>query len=90
MKTHELHRSQGKMVEDIHMRTILKEFISSADIEILCGLGYFMLEKSWTEEKLEQDLGSEAIEILLDEAESIDYIKLKEIYGILKGQKLIK
>jgi hypothetical protein len=72
------------------MRDSLNEFISSADFNILCGLGYLMLDKNWKESELEMDLGSDAIETLLDETESMDYTKLKEVYTHLKTQKLVK
>lgn len=90
MKTQELHSNQTKLVNDIVMRDSLQEFISSADINVLCGLGYLMLNKDWREEQLEMDLGSSAIESLLDETESMDYDKLKGVYGHLKSQRLVK
>ena len=90
MKTQELHSNQSKLVNDIVMRDSLQEFISSADINVLCGLGYLMLNKDWKEEQLEIDLGSSAIETLLDETESMDYDKLKGVYGHLKSQRLVK
>jgi hypothetical protein len=36
------------------------------------------------------DLGSNAIETLLDEAESMDYTKLNAVYTHLKSQELVK
>ena len=78
------------MVNDIVMRDSLNEFISSADLNILCGLGYLMLDKNWKSEQLEMDLGSDAIETLLDETQSMDYEKLKGVYTHLKTQKLVK
>jgi hypothetical protein len=36
------------------------------------------------------DLGSNAIETLLDEAEGMDYTKLKTVYTHLKSQELVK
>jgi spore coat polysaccharide biosynthesis predicted glycosyltransferase SpsG len=90
MKTQELHSNQSKLVNDIVMRDSLNEFISSADFNILCGLGYLMLDKNWKESELEMDLGSDAIETLLDETGSMDYEKLKGVYTHLKTQKLIK
>ena len=72
------------------MRDSLNEFISSADVDVLCGLGYLMLDKNWKSEQLEMDLGSDAIETLLDETESMDYEKLKGVYTHLKTQKLVK
>ena len=90
MKTQELHNNQSKLVNDIIMRDTLNEFITSADLNILCGLGYLMLDKNWKSEQLEMDLGSDAIETLLDETESMDYTKLKEVYTHLKSQKLVK
>lgn len=90
MKTQELHNNQSKLVNDIIMRDSLNEFITSADLNILCGLGYLMLDKNWKSEQLEMDLGSDAIETLLDETESMDYTKLKEVYEHLKSQRLLK
>jgi hypothetical protein len=78
------------MVNDIVMRDSLNEFISSADLNVLCGLGYLMLDKDWKESELEMDLGSDAIETLLDETGSMDYEKLKGVYAHLKTQKLVK
>jgi hypothetical protein len=90
MKTQELHSNQSKLVNDIVMRDSLNEFISSADLNVLCGLGYLMLDKDWKESELEMDLGSDAIETLLDETGSMDYEKLKGVYTHLKTQKLVK
>ena len=90
MKTQELHSNQSKMVNDIVMRDSVNEFISSADLNVLCGLGYLMLDKDWKESELEMDLGSDAIETLLDETGSMDYEKLKGVYTHLKTQKLVK
>ena len=90
MKPQELHINQTKAVNDIMMRDSLNEFISSADLNVLCGLGYVMLDKHWKESELEMDLGSNAIETLLDEAESMDYIKLNAVYTHLKSQELVK
>lgn len=90
MKTQELHSNQSKLVNDIVMRDSLQEFISSADLNVLCGLGYMMLDKNWKEDDLEMDLGSSAIESLLDETESMDYPKLKGVYEHLKSQRLVK
>jgi hypothetical protein len=90
MRTQELHINQSKLVNDIVMRDSLQEFISSADLNILCGLGYLMLNKEWKEEQLEMDLGSDAIETLLDETENMDYGKLKGVYEHLKSQRLVK
>ena len=90
MKTQELHTNQSKLVNDIVMRDSLNEFISSADLSLLCGLGYLMLDKNWKESELEMDLGSDAIETLLDETGSMDYEKLKGVYTHLKTQKLVK
>lgn len=90
MKPQELHINQTKAVNDIVMRDSLNEFISSADLNVLCGLGYVMMDKHWKESELEMDLGSNAIETLLDEAESMDYTKLNAVYTHLKSQELVK
>jgi hypothetical protein len=49
-----------------------------------------MLDKDWKESVLEMNLGSDAIETLLDETQSMDYTKLKEVYEHLKSQRLVK
>jgi len=90
MKPRELHINQTNAVNDIVMRDSLNEFISSADLNVLCGLGYVMMDKHWKESELEMDLGSNAIETLLDEAEDMDYTKLKTVYTHLKSQELVK
>jgi hypothetical protein len=90
MKPQELHINQTKAVNDIVMRDSLNEFISSADLNVLCGLGYVMMDKHWKESELEMDLGSNAIETLLDEAEGMDYTKLNAVYTHLKSQELVK
>ncbi len=82
--------NQSKMVASVTMKNELSKYIDNADIKTLSSLGYFILEKDWTPKELEKDLGSNAIERLLDEIETAEYSRLKEIYSVLKAQNLLK
>jgi hypothetical protein len=87
MKTiQNLHTNQTLLVRDVEMRDAIQEFISSSDTPVIKALGVLMLDKHWNEKEIEEDLGSEAIESLLDESEHMDYTRLTEVYGFLKEQ----
>jgi hypothetical protein len=60
------------------MREELQTRIEGGDLDLLRALGYIMLEKDWSLEDLEVDLGSEAIEALLEDLNSADYEKMQE------------
>ena len=60
------------------MREELRGYIETGDLTLLRALGYIMLEKDWSVEDLEVDLGSEAIETLLEDLDSSDYEKVQE------------
>jgi hypothetical protein len=90
MKAQNLHLNQSKLIDDMMMRDKVYAFIENADLQIIKALGFIMLDKTWEDKELEEDLGSYAIEKLLAETDSIDYIELKKIYENLKENKLIK
>jgi hypothetical protein len=60
------------------MRQQLGGYIETGDLALLRALGYIMLEKDWSLEDLEVDLGSNAIEILLEDLAASDYEKMQE------------
>ncbi len=60
------------------MREELQTVIEGGDLALLRALGYIMLEKDWSLEDLEVDLGSNAIEILLEDLAASDYEKMQE------------
>lgn len=82
--------NQTKIVASVNMRNEISKYIDSADLRILSSLGYLFLQKEWDVENLEEDLGSDAIETLLDEIETADYERLNHIYSVLKAQNLLK
>lgn len=64
------------MVEGLKLRQSLSNIVEDAEVIDLKALGYLMLQKEWTEEEIESDLGSVAIEALLDEIENADHSKI--------------
>lgn len=86
MKTASLYKNQTKMVETISLRTKLSILIEDAETPDLIALGNLILNKDWGEEDVEMDLGSNAIESLLDEIENADHNKVDSIYRNLVEQ----
>jgi hypothetical protein len=84
--------NQGRSLKLVKIKEELSSFVerSSDDPFIISGLGWTMLERDWTQDELEEDLGTSAIEALLDEIENAGYAKLLETYEMLKSQELIK
>ena len=84
--------NQGRSLKLVKIKEELSSFVerSSDDPFIISGLGWSMLERDWPQDELEEDLGTSAIEALLDEIENAGYEKLLETYEMLKSQELIK
>jgi hypothetical protein len=74
------------MVESISLRTRLSILVEDAETPDLIALGNLILNKEWREEDIEMDLGSTAIEALLDELENADHHKVDSIYKNLVEQ----
>lgn len=77
---------QTNLTRALQLRTArreLTEYIETGDLALLKALGFIMLEQDWAITDLEADLGSEAIERLLQEAQDADYEKLQETLGHL-------
>ena len=72
------------------MRDEISRYIQKSDLSILCRLEEGFVGRIRIGENPENDLGSDIIEKLLDEVETADYSRLKEIHTILKSQGLIK
>ena len=89
MKTIELHRNQTQMLEGIRLRKSLGNLVEDAETADLKALGYLMLQKEWTEEEIDADLGSSAIETLLDEIENADHTKIVTVVKTLRDQGAI-
>lgn len=82
--------NQTRAVKAISMKDALQGLIEDGDPQVLKALGLLMLDRSWSLAEIEQDLGSEAIESLLDETEHMDYSKLEEVYEFAKSQGAFK
>jgi hypothetical protein len=89
MRTVELHRNQTQMLEGIRLRKSLGNLVEDAETSDLKALGYLMLQKEWTEEEIDADLGSSAIETLLDEIENADHTKIVTVVKTLRDQGAI-
>lgn len=89
MKINKLYLNQGKMVEGFNMRTEISELIESSGPEDLSSLGAMILGKQWSAEEVECDLGSAAMEALLDEIENADHYKISAIHGKLKEEEIL-
>jgi len=89
MKVNDLYLNQGKMVEGFRMRTELSQLVESSGCEELSSLGVILLDKYWTPSDLEMDLGSSAMEDLLDEIENADHNKIASIHGKLKEEEVL-
>lgn len=89
MRTVELYRNQTQMLEGIRLRKSLGNIVEDAETADLKALGYLMLQKEWTEEEIDADLGSSAIETLLDEIENADHTKIVTVVKTLRDQGAI-
>jgi hypothetical protein len=89
MEINKIYLNQGKMVEGFNMRTEISELIESSGPEGLSSLGAMILGKQWEPEDLERDLGSSAMEALLDEIENADHHKIAAIHGVLREEEVI-
>jgi hypothetical protein len=89
MKINDLYLSQGKMVEGFRMRTELSQLVESSGFDELGSLGVILLDKYWEPSDLEMDMGSSAMEALLDEIENADHNKIASIHGKLKEEEIL-
>jgi hypothetical protein len=89
MRTVELYKNQTQMLEGIRLRKSLGNLVEDAETADLKALGYLMLQKEWTEEEIDADLGSSAIETLLDEIENADHTKIVTVVKTLRDQGAI-
>lgn len=89
MKTIELYKNQSQMLEGRKLRKSLGEIVENSETPDLKALGYLMLQKEWREEDIDADLGSSAIEALLDEIENADHTKIVTVVKTLRDQGAI-
>lgn len=83
----ETRENLTRFVKSLDMRAALVGLIETAEPPILRSLGLLMLDRRWTIDELERDLGSQAIEALLHETEHLDYFKLQEIHAHIQEQR---
>lgn len=89
MKTIDLYKSQTQMLEGMRLRKNLSRLVEDSEVEDLKALGFMMLNKEWSDEEIENDLGSNAIETLLDEIENADHTKIVSVVKTLRDQGAI-
>lgn len=89
MKTIELYKNQTQMLEGLRLRKSLARIVEDAEVADLKALGFMMLQKEWKDEEIEMDLGSSAIEALLDEIENSDHTKIVSVVKSLRDQGAI-
>jgi len=89
MKTQDLYLNQGKMVDSLKMRREMSSLVETFGPHELVSMGIILLDRSWVAEQLEEDLGSSAMEALLDEIENADHHKLESVYNKLKEEGVI-
>jgi len=89
MRTIELYKNQTQMLEGLRLRKGLARIVEDAEVADLKALGFMMLQKEWKDEEIEMDLGSSAIEALLDEIENSDHSKIVSVVKSLRDQGAI-
>lgn len=89
MRTIELYKNQTQMLEGLRLRKSLARIVEDAEVADLKALGFMMLQKEWKDEEIEMDLGSSAIEALLDEIENSDHTKIVSVVKSLRDQGAI-
>ena len=80
----------GKRLDMETMRYHLEKHIDLGDHKLLKDLGEIILRKNWTVEGLRRDLGSDAIESLLDHVRNADHQCLEKGFNYLRANKIIK
>jgi hypothetical protein len=79
-----------KTIEMMDMKRELGKFIDSADLDVIVRMEHAMTGRHREQETVQEDLGSEVIEKLLDAVEHADYESLKAIHAALKFEGLMK
>ena len=79
-----------KTIEMMDMKRELGKFIDDADLDIIIRMEHAMTGRIREYETVQEDLGSDVIEKLLDTVEHADYESLKAIHAALKFEGLIK
>jgi len=77
------------MLEGMRLRKSLARLVEDSEVEDLKALGFMMLHKEWSNDDIENDLGSNAIEALLDEIENADHTKIVSVVKTLRDQGAI-
>lgn len=85
-KTSELYLNQFQMIRDLKLRTGLEEMVESASPDQLRSLVFIVTGQRVPQSVIESDLGSAAIETLLDHLHHLDHHQLHEIRHTLESQ----
>ena len=86
MKTSDLYLNSTAMMQDLRVRGRLTDLIEGASPDQLRSLIFLALQMRWSIDEVERDLGSNAIERLVDHIENADRGELHRIRQALEIQ----
>ena len=86
MKTSDLYLNSTAMLQDLQVRGKLTSLVEDASADQLQALVYIATGQHWHQERVEEDLGSSAIEFVLDHIEHADRGELQRIRQVLEIQ----
>ena len=84
--TSELYHNKTQMVKDLKLRKGLSELVEMSSPDQLSSLVFIVTGQRWSQHMIEQDLGSNAIETLLDCIENSDHHQLHGYKDALQTQ----
>jgi hypothetical protein len=76
-------------IDSLYNNQTISELIENAQVSDIKALGHRILDKSWDISELEEDLGTSAMESLLNEIANADHIKITRIYSELKEEDIL-
>lgn len=82
----QLYLNQTQMLKDLRLRSGLSQLVEESSADQLSALVFIITGQRWSQHFIEQDLGSHAIETLLDCIEHSDHHQLHEYKDALETQ----
>lgn len=86
MKTSDLYLNSTAMLQDLQVRGKLTSLVEDSSPDQLQALVYIATGQHWDQQRVEEDLGSSAIEHVLDHIEHADRGELQRIRQVLEIQ----
>lgn len=82
----ELYQNKTQMIKDLKLRKGLSDLVEESSPDQLSALVFIITGQRWSQQMIEQDLGSSAIETLLDCIEHSDHHQLHGYKDALETQ----